>query len=106
MQYDVFKKLGGDFLARMQDLLDKKGADYTCGDEDRLANFKRLAERTGVTPMQVWWVFVQKHLAAIENYVKSGKVESEPIHGRLQDVANYCLLASALIEDLAETRKE
>jgi hypothetical protein len=63
-----------------------KGHDYA-GEEDALSNFKRNADRLGLTPIQVWGVYFHKHLDAIETYVREGGVASEPIEGRIQDAA-------------------
>ena len=40
----------------MLDITTKKGHDYS-GDEDVLENFKRNAERLGLTKYQVWLVY-------------------------------------------------
>ena len=69
-----------------------KGQDYTLGNVDRLYNFKKVAEFTGLTPQQVWSVYFAKHIFAIFNYVKSGgQCESEAIDGRIMDAINYLL---------------
>lgn len=79
---------------------DEKRTDYTKGDKDVLANFKNVAESTGVTPLQVWLVYSQKHFDAISTYVKTGgQSESEPIKERFGDLLNYLELGWALIEE-------
>lgn len=91
-----------DRMRREQDeILSTKGRDYTAGTdhaEDRLGNFKSLAKRLGLTPMQVWAVYFAKHADAVLAYAKGG-TESEPIEARLNDVANYALLARGLVEE-------
>ena len=53
-------------------ILLSKGNDYTEGgergddSEDRLWNFKEVAKRFGLTPLQVWAVYWTKHNNAIE----------------------------------------
>ena len=79
-----------------------KRKDYTRHDPDVLANFKRTARLSGLTPEGVLGVFLQKHLDAIYSYIKAGHAESEPIQGRLDDAANYLLLLGALIEESCE----
>ena len=75
-------------------IYDQKGIDYTRGkgDEDRLDNFRRAAENNGVTFIQAWGVYFYKHISAVWKFAKDGKVESEPIEGRLYDVINYSIL--------------
>jgi hypothetical protein len=69
-----------------------KGADYTIGNADRLYNFNQLAKDLGLTPRQVWYIYFAKHVNAVLAWVKTGKVESEGIEGRLIDIANYAKL--------------
>jgi len=84
-------------------LLISKGAEYA-GSADRLANFKRGAQLTGTTPLQVALVYLSKHYDALATYIKNDaagnkQILSEPIQGRLNDLINYCYLVSALIEE-------
>jgi hypothetical protein len=79
----------------------QKGHDYA-GDEDALANFKKAADRLGVTPELVWAVYGDKHWSAIMTYCKEGQVESEPIEGRIRDVILYGLLLLGLIAEKKE----
>lgn len=82
------------------EILGVKGNDYTVGSKDRLFNFRRVAEFTGLTMEQVWSVYFAKHIFAVFNYVKSGgKSESEPIEGRLNDVINYTLLMYKIVQE-------
>lgn len=69
-----------------------KGADYTSGSPDRLVNFKEAADDTGITPRQAWYVLVRKHWSAIRTFVRKGRVESEPLAGRIVDVIVYSTL--------------
>ena len=97
-------------------LLVLKGAEYA-SDVDRLQNFKRNAERTGLSPLQVWAVYFFKHIDALESFIK--RLEdfqcdnfqdyqvaidrmnlSEPIEGRFYDAINYLFLGLALLEEL------
>lgn len=84
-------------------LLTLKGADYEVGnhadaDRKRLSNFYAEAETLGLTPFQVLGVYMHKHLRAIDNFLAKGKVESEPIEGRITDAVNYMLLLYKLVE--------
>ncbi len=81
-----------DLLDGIRELWQRKGADYTRGSEDRLANFRRNAESLGLDMRQVWAVYASKHWDAIMTWVKNGQVESEHIEGRLYDIATYALL--------------
>ena len=90
---NVLIKMHGEELA----IAETKGREYTQGD--RLDNFKRLALEIGVNPKVVLWVYLKKHLDSIANYIKTGKVYSEPIEGRIMDARVYLSLLRCLIEE-------
>lgn len=82
----------------LRDISSRKGIEYA-NSEDRLANFKRLADRLGSTPEKVLMVYFTKHLDSIEFYAKTGKVMSEPVEGRINDAILYlCLLRGLIME--------
>lgn len=74
-----------------------KGREYT--QRDRLDNFKRIGRELGVDPKVILWVYLKKHLDSITNYIKEGKVYSEPIEGRIMDARVYLSLLRCLIEE-------
>jgi hypothetical protein len=83
------------------DVSTSKAKDYTVGSEDVLANFKTVARRTGMSPLQVLGIYMMKHQDAISNYIRTGgQSESEPIEMRIIDNINYLFLLSALINDI------
>lgn len=84
---------------RQDKLLEQKGADYTRHSPDRLSNFKRGAEAVGVSNETVWAIYAGKHWDAVMAFIKTGKVESEAIEGRLDDLHNYLYLLEGLIEE-------
>ena len=89
-----------DLLDTASSLMAAKGRDYRAGDPDLLANFKREAVRAGVTPLQVWLIYINKHHSAICSYVRSGgQNESEPIEGRFADMLNYLYLGWLLVKE-------
>jgi hypothetical protein len=89
------------FLAEMRAVTDAKNVDYSAGQDDAMTNYYELASAAGVTPFQAWMCLMMKHVTAIMRYSKAGEVVSEPIHGRFIDLANYAMLGSALVKDLA-----
>ena len=63
-------------------------------------NFKFSGQDVDVDALKVCWIFMNKHYAAITNYIKSnGQSESEPIRERIKDNINYLVLLLALIEE-------
>lgn len=96
---------GSDFLRlidstaeRLQRLTATKGAEYA-NSENQLANFKRLGQRLGLKPEAVILVYLTKHLDAIDSYVRTGQVHSEPIEGRIDDAILYLILLKASIHE-------
>lgn len=101
MHQDRFASLVNDTLKECHELLVVKGGEYA-GTEDRLSNFKRGADLSGVTSLQVALIYMSKHYDAISTFIRDdaeGKTRprSESIRGRIHDLINYCLLIDALI---------
>jgi len=80
-------------------VLRRKGPDYS-GIENVNHNFEEGAERLGVDKYVIWAVYFFKHMMALESWLKSRKLESEGLEGRLTDLINYLfILWSMLAED-------
>jgi len=97
MTYEDFDKLVEQMIQEEKAIGNTKGKEYTQGD--RLDNFKRLAAELGITPLQVLWIYLKKHLDSIAHYVRTEKVLSEPIQGRIKDARVYLSLLRGLIEE-------
>ena len=100
-----FNKFLKEFHKAQESLLITKGHDYTQGSNDRLLNFKEVAQLTGMTPLQVWAVYWMKHVFAICTYIKFNKLTSENIESRFLDEANYSVLGAALITERETNNK-
>lgn len=75
-----------------------KGVDYS-GEKDVVSNFKRSAEKYGITPEQVLCVLMDKHNQAIERYVKTGHLKGEPVEAKILDNINYLGLLLCIIKE-------
>lgn len=78
-----------------------KGGEYA-GDGDRLANFRRNAEKNDVPYTTVWNIYASKHWDAIQQYildVKQGKTRQrlETLSGRCDDIIVYMILFKAIL---------
>lgn len=107
MTNEDFEKLSADLMAECLETLNKKGPEYS-GTEDRLANFKRIAEEEQIDPITVGRIYQRKHIDAVntfnqtlwgKGYEEASKHLSEPIRGRIVDVINYYILLYALFEE-------
>lgn len=84
------------FMEDCLPVLHAKGMDYSA-EGDANSTFREIAERVSAKPEQVWYAFFSKHIAAIERYIRDGKVESEPIRGRIVDAINYLAILWSMI---------
>ena len=97
MKSKEFNEHRQSFFEQAMTLSDAKSVEYTISNEDRLYNFKHVAARTGITPIQALMVYVLKHVDAICNDAKTGKQFSdETFMSRAHDICNYMVLATAL----------
>ena len=103
MTYEEFDRLLDVMRKEEDEIGNTKAREYTRGD--RLDNFKRLAQELGVSPKQVLWIYLKKHLDSISNYIKidaksgAAPVLSEPIEGRIKDARVYLSLLRGLIAE-------
>tara|TARA_R110002020_G_scaffold78248_1_gene196906 strand:+ start:122 stop:556 length:435 start_codon:yes stop_codon:yes gene_type:complete len=94
---DFFEWADKEFKAEME-LMRVKGEEYTVSNEDKLKNFKSIADRLETTPSEVAMVYLLKHMDSIRNYVLNGvEASDESISGRIRDARNYLMLLHAII---------
>lgn len=107
MNFARMQEIEGDLWAKLRGIRKTKGIEYA-GEEDTLADFKEIAEEVGISPLQVWAVYVKKHERAIDSFIKMGgrKTLSEGIDSRVLDVVVYHALLLGLIEDLNDGNVE
>jgi hypothetical protein len=102
MTFDQFEAHCNQLYYDREAVMSSKRPGYTGGSEDVLANFKRVAERTGLTPLQVWAVYFLKHIDAITSIVTKPHLPiSEAPLGRFGDAMNYLELGWALYNEEA-----
>jgi hypothetical protein len=99
MNYEEMQEIQGRLFNRIRSVRETKGREYAT-DEDTLADFKEVAQEVGVTPFQVWAVYVKKHQRAIDTFIREGATKSESIEDRVMDVMTYHALLIGLVEDL------
>lgn len=97
MRREEYERTAIALLATAKRIADSKRPAYTVGSEDVLANFKRIGDRTGLSPLAVLDVYLLKHLDSITAYSNQSIDQSEPIHERFADAINYLLLKFALV---------
>ena len=100
MNQQDFTEFTRVFNEEADKILVAKGNDYSI-DQDRLANFKRLAAALSLDPFVIYAVYTAKHCEAILTWVRHGKLESESLRSRFIDLRNYAILGAALAKDLS-----
>ena len=97
MNSKEFNQHRKDFFNEAIRLSDAKSVEYTISNDDRLYNFKHVADRLGITPEQALMVYVLKHVDAICNDAKTGvQVSDETVFSRAMDICNYMVLYTGL----------
>jgi hypothetical protein len=77
------------------EVMKTKGAEYTEGSDNKLANFEAESLETDVPVLNIIHIFANKHQRAINNFRKTGQVESEALEMRFVDRINYLFLELA-----------
>lgn len=80
-----------------------KGGEYA-GDEDRLANFRRNADRIGLNMESIWHTYCAKHWDAVETYIRdlnTGRTRErmESLESRANDIIVYMILFKAILRE-------
>jgi hypothetical protein len=100
MTLTEFEVISSKLLNEASTITHAKRPAYTQGDPDVLKNFKSIASRLGIRPMQVWAVYFNKHIDAINSVAKDPTIpQAEAIIGRFADAINYLQLGFALLEE-------
>lgn len=105
MTHPEFQDFQETLLDKVVSICQTKGIEYVNSEADRLANFKRLSAALGISPLVVAWIYLTKHLDAIASFVRTGKVYSEPLEGRIIDAIAYLTLIAALTAEATEERE-
>lgn len=83
-----------------QKTMNKKGPEYTVGDEDVLNNFKSTAKKLGVDPLVVWYAYFDKQISSVAAHVSNHDLnKAEPMISRFGDIINYAKLGYALFNE-------
>lgn len=101
MTNDQFIALDSALLRRAEEILNQRKAGYAT-DSDRLANFKEGAARSGITPLQVCHLYLQKGLSVLDKFAQGREVPGETVEERFCDAINYIRLMYALYKEQNE----
>lgn len=99
MTHAEFDNFQDTLLDEVVEIKNTKGVEYANG-EDRFGNFRRLSLSLGLTPEQVGWVYLAKHLDSLQSYIRIGQTFSnESIRSRFVDAITYLTLIAGMVEE-------
>jgi hypothetical protein len=100
MTSEQFNKIINELDILAKTTMNHKGPEYTNGSEDILHNFKSTAQKAGVDPLTVWYIFFDKQCSSVAAHVKNDNLtKAEPIESRFADIINYAKLGYALFKE-------
>jgi hypothetical protein len=115
MKVSDFNEQTEQFFRDCMAIMNGKGLEYS-GNEDKFANFKKLAAKYNVPVEEIWGVYFTKHIDSIDSFIRKRregknvtKIEaglSEPISGRIADAVNYLLILKGMIDEERENEFE
>lgn len=99
-----FAELLASTIHQINELSKNKGEEYAGYGDDRLINFRQIANELSLNMEDVWAVYTTKHWRAVMQYIADLKKDVqptrlEPISGRIDDLIVYCILLKAMIEE-------
>jgi len=106
MTNEKFYELVERVLDDCVDIMRSKGDAYAGKDQDKFANFNRLASKLGLNRTKIWMVYFQKHMDALDSFLRGEYNDPEPIEGRIKDAVNYLLLLYGMIQETNPMAKE
>ena len=86
-----------DLQEREMEMREAGQKEYAHDDNDAFANFRRVAEATGLNMQEVLFVYLLKHIDGIAAYIKGHRSQRESIQGRIVDARVYLALLSGMI---------
>lgn len=101
---ETYKRSVENTIKRCTDTLIAKNREYA-PENDPLANFKKGAAMTGLSPEQVLFMYCAKHLVSVRDIV-FGEVPTsrELIQEKTGDIINYMVLLNALQDEKVLTK--
>jgi hypothetical protein len=99
MNIEKFESILKNMQMKQDLTLVSKAKEYA-SEEDRLHNFKKIADFVGITNAQVAMVLMLKNLVSLNDAIMMEKSMSEEfLDEKIGDPYNYLVLIRALIED-------
>ena len=104
MDHEEYYQIRKELLEFAEEVAAPKREEYTGQSQDILYNFKRIANRLGMSPLQVWAVYFNKHVDSVNTFIKGTDSVSESMGSRFADMLNYLFLGISLIIEEEESK--
>jgi hypothetical protein len=98
----MFRLMADNFIILLE-LHGKAQKEYTLQDE-AFDNFNRLSANLGIDRKLVLWVYAQKHLDGIINFIRGHEMQREDVEGRIDDAIVYMQLLRGMIREERELK--
>ncbi len=98
MTLSDFNEMIDSVLDECRDIINSKGVAYS-GVDDKFGNFNRIGKKLGLDRKKIWSVYFNKHIDAIDAFLRGEYKDCEPIQGRIMDAINYLLLLYGMVEE-------
>ena len=104
------------FFEECVNVMNIKGREYAGDQEDdKFANFKRVAKLQGIPVTSAWFTYFIKHFDSLTSFIRKrnqgmsvSEIEmglSEPISGRIGDMINYLFILNGIIDEERDAEK-
>jgi hypothetical protein len=103
---DTHAGLMDEFISDIEAKCITKGNEYTTDlEKDRLENFKLVSRLNArLCWIDIWFVYVAKHITACDFFTVKGVETTEPITERAEDIGLYAILGQALCDEWNATQ--
>lgn len=97
LRSEMFRIMAENFTVLLE-LHGKAQKEYTLKDE-AFDNFNRLSTNLNIDRKLVLWVYLQKHLDGVMNFIRGHEMQREDVEGRLDDAIVYLQLLRGMIRE-------
>lgn len=102
MTFEERQLIARDLFDKSLGIIMTKGREYA-GEHDSLDNFKRNAERLGLTKYQIWGVYFNKHIDSVNSAIARNPKQpigiTEQLEDRILDIVTYASILLALLKE-------